>query len=180
MAISSWWSLPGHSIHPQQGSASVQIHKAASRDKVSKLTFWLCNYLFSYNCRFSCIIRLINIKLLLMLPRILNDAVGSQKGGEWYAEKSGGREERCVVGSGARHAEALGLVYSANPEYLWWLSQSGIIHCNGTMVVANSNFSWRTIHALTVLQREQEGAYKPPVPKERGQISARCSFLEKT
>lgn len=48
-------------------------------------------------------------------------------------------EEHRVVGSGASHAETLGLVYSANPEYLWWLSQNGTIHCNGTEAVTNSN-----------------------------------------
>lgn len=68
--------------HPQQGSASVHTHKAASRDKVSKTRVWLCNYLFSYNCRFSRIIRLINIKFFLVLPRIPNDAVRSQKEGK--------------------------------------------------------------------------------------------------
>lgn len=93
VAMSSWWSLPGHSVHPQQGSASVQIHKAASR-------FWLCNYLFSYNCRFSCIIRLINIKLFLMLSRILNDAVRSQKEGKWYPEKWEGEKRRALPGQG--------------------------------------------------------------------------------
>jgi len=44
-------------------------------------------------------------------------------------------EEHCVVGSGGRHTEALGLVYSAHPEYL---SQPGIIHCDGTKAAANS------------------------------------------
>ena len=41
------------------------------------------------------------------------------------------------------------------------------------------DFSWRTLYALTVLQRGREGTYKPPVQQERSQISAECSFLEK-
>lgn len=33
-------------------------------------------------------------------------------------QKNQGGEEHCVVGSGIRPTEALGLVYSAHPEYL--------------------------------------------------------------
>lgn len=93
-AISSWWSLPGSAAHPQQGSASVQT-QSSSLEKVSKSRFWLCNYLFSPNCKFSCIIRPINIKFLLVLTRIWNDAVRSEKEGKWYPENPVGRKAMC-------------------------------------------------------------------------------------
>lgn len=80
--------------HPQQSSASAQT-QSSSLEKVSKPRFWLCNYLFSYNCRFSCIIRPINITFFLLLPRILNDAVRSQKEGKWYQENPVGRGAMC-------------------------------------------------------------------------------------
>lgn len=80
--------------HPQQSSASAQT-QSSSLEKVSKPRFWLCNYLFSYNCRFSCIIRPINIKFFLLLPYILNDAVRSQKEGKWYQENPVGRGALC-------------------------------------------------------------------------------------
>lgn len=65
---------------------------------VSKLLLRLCNYLFSYNCRFSCIIWLTNSKL--MLPHILNSADRSQKGGEWCPEKISGVEDTALLGHG--------------------------------------------------------------------------------
>lgn len=95
---------------PPTGICQHSHTQSSSREKVSKLTFWLWNYLFSYNCRFCCIIRMINIKLLLMRPHILNDAVRSQKRGSlgiiflifwvsffWYPEKWGGERGRRVL-----------------------------------------------------------------------------------
>lgn len=143
-----------NSVHPQQGFASIQIHKSASQDKVSKLLFWLCNYLFSYNCRFSCIIRPTNIKLFLMVLHILNDAVRSQKGSKWYPEKSA--EKNTALSGQGQDTQKL-WAYSANLESLWYLSQYGTVHCNSTKAAVNFNSSCRTHPCIESATQRAEG-----------------------
>lgn len=151
----------------------------SSRDKVSKLTFWLCNYLLGYNCSFSCIIRLINTKL--------SDVASHLK---WCSREP---ERRRMMSRKIRQEKSTALLgQGLDLQRLWaWCTlhtRNISDDCHSlALYTAVAPREQQTLlspgepsmYALTVLQRGREGTCKPPIQQERGQTSAGCSFLEK-